>query len=356
MNFRRIGVLFHKEVTKGTKSFIVIFAVVIPLVISLIVSLMFGQLFSNTPKLGLLDNGDSELLTLFATQEHIDTRIYHNESQLRRDTERGVVEVGIIVPEGFDMAIVDNTETGITIFFWGEGNTVPRATIVFALANHIVSISGRDVPATIEAVSLGSGEVVSWSERLIPLLVLMSIVLGGTLIPAVSLVDEKANRTLRALTITPTSLFDVFIAKALLGIAVSVVMGLVILMVNRAFGTQPTLLIITLILGATAAAFFGIALGTIAKSTNGLFTLIKPMALILYAPAIIELFPQIPGWLAQAFPTYYIIEPVMRIAQDGAGLKDVATMLLILVAMIAVLIGALFALTGQGEQRERLAI
>ncbi len=356
MNIQRIGILLRKEITKGTKSFIVIFAIIIPLAISLVVSLLFGQLFSNTPRLGILDEGNSNLISLFVGQSHIDTRIYTDGERLRADVERGVVEVGVVIPDSFDTAVVDNTETDITVLFWGEGNTLPRATIVFALANHIVTISGRDIPASIDAVSLGSGEVVSWSERLIPLLVLMSIVLGGTMIPAVSLVDEKAKRTLRALLVTPTSLFDVFVAKALLGICVSVVMGLVILVVNRAFGTQPTLLVITLILGATVAAFFGIALGTLAKSIDGLFTLIKPMALILYAPAIIELFPQIPAWLAQIFPTYYIVEPVMRISQDGADLNDVGAMLLVLVGMIAILIAGLYILTGQEERRERLAI
>jgi ABC-2 type transport system permease protein len=356
MNIRRIGVLLHKELTQGAKSFIVIFAVIIPLAISLLVSLVFGRLFSEMPRVGLLDEGDSQLTALFAEQGHIDTRLYTDEAALRRDTERGVVEVGIIVPVGFDEALVQNTETDISIFFWGESNTMPRATIVFALANHIVTISGRDIPATINAVSLGSGEVVSWSERLLPMLLLMSVILGGTLIPSVSLVDEKTRKTLRALTVTPTTLFDVFVAKAVLGIAVSVMMGIVILSVNRAFGTHPILLIVTLTLGAIVAALFGVILGTAAKSLNGLFTLIKPMALVLYAPAIIEMFPNLPQWLAQVFPTYYIFRPVLEVAQNNAVWRDIIGMLGVLVLMIALLVGGLLLLTGQETRREALEI
>ncbi|NDJ60467.1 MAG: ABC transporter permease, partial [Chloroflexi bacterium] len=230
-----------------------------------------------------------------------------------------------------------------------------RGLLVTVLAQSIVDVTGRPVPASINAISMGDVAIESFADRLLPLLVLMAVVLGGTLVPAVSLVDEKQRGTLRALVITPASLLEVITAKGLLGVGVSLVMGLIILVLNQALGTQPLLLLSVLALGGIAAAAFGVLLGTLARDTNMLFTIIKAMALLLYAPALINLIPSLPQWLAQLFPTYYLIGPVIEITENGSGLPEIAGMIAVLIALIVILIGGVALLLGQERRREALA-
>ena len=141
------------------------------------------------------------------------------------------------------------------------------------------------------------------------------------------------------------------LAKALLGMVTSLAMGLIILALNRVFGAQPALLILALALGAVAAAEFGLLLGMLTKDIGGLFTIVKSLALVLYAPAIIDLIPQLPQWLARLFPTYYIIAPIQAIALEGAGFSQVAGQLAVLVALMALLLVVLAGLLRwQGRQ------
>lgn len=354
MNLRRISILFGKELRHGTRSFIFFFATVIPVAISLIVSLVFGQFFSETPRIGIINEGDSHILALFEAKEYIDTRVYTDASTLRADVEYGVLDMGLIIPAGFDSAVSADGTTDLTIYFWGEAQTTSLSTLVMTLASNVVVVAGRDIPVTVEPIMLGEGEIVSWSERLLPLLVLMSIVLGGTLVPAVSLVDEKQLRTLGAVTITPASLYDVLAAKALLGVGLSLTMGVVILVLNRAFGTHPALLVALLGLGAMAAAVFGVLLGIISKDMAALFTVIKSLGIVLYAPALIELVPGLPGWVAQLFPTYYLISPIQKVALNGADFSEVGGQVVILIGLITVLIGALVMVVSNRQQRQLL--
>lgn len=356
MNIRRIGILLDKELRHGTRSFIFMFATVIPVVVSLIVSLVFGSLLSQTPRLGILDEGSSQLVPVFQAQNYLDTRIYMDAERLRYDVERGAVEMGIIIPTGFDAAVRNSGDTDITIYFWGEGQTGNRATLITALATNIATVAELDTPVTVEAVSLGKTEITSWSVRLLPLLVLMSIVLGGTLVPAVSLVNEKQARTLQALIITPTSIADVLAAKALLGIGLSLTMGIVILILNQAFGTNPVLLVAVLALGALAAGVFGVTLGMLVKDMGGLFTVIKSLAILLYAPAIIQMVPQLPQALAQVFPTYYLIAPIQNIALNGARWVDVSGQVFILIGLIALLLVGLTIIVRRQQQRQAFAV
>ena len=172
------------------------------------------------------------------------------------------------------------------------------------------------------------------------------------MVPATSLVEEKQKRTLRALTITPSSLGEVYFSKGLLGAILSIVMGVLILALNRALGGQIALLLGALAMGAVMSAAFGVLLGAFMKDINTLFATIKGMGLFLYAPAIVYLFPAIPEWIAQIFPTYYLIQPVMEIAQQGAGFAEVAPELAILAGLIVVLIAAIGVVSTRVDQFE----
>jgi ABC-2 type transport system permease protein len=161
------------------------------------------------------------------------------------------------------------------------------------------------------------------------------------MVPATSLVEEKQRGTDKALTVTPLSLGELFVAKGLLGFLLSLFMGVVILILNNAFGARPGLLLLTLALGAVMASTFGIILGAFIRDINTLFATVKGIGILLYAPALVYLFPEIPAWIGQLFPTYYMIEPVIEIAQEGAGWAAVAPELIVMAVLNLVLIGAI---------------
>jgi ABC-2 type transport system permease protein len=100
------------------------------------------------------------------------------------------------------------------------------------------------------------------------------------------------------------------------------------------------LLIAILALGAIMAATLGVILGAYLNDINSLFATIKSMGILLYAPALVYLFPEIPQWIGRIFPTYYMIQPVISITQQGGSWADVRLDLGVLVIMIVLLIFA----------------
>jgi hypothetical protein len=87
------------------------------------------------------------------------------------------------------------------------------------LATQFREIAGQETPVVITMETLGEGESMPWEKRLMPLVVMLTLVFGGSLIPATSLVEEKQKRTLSAVITTSTSLAEIFVAKGLLGCA-----------------------------------------------------------------------------------------------------------------------------------------
>jgi len=338
MSVRRVAVLLRRELLQGPKSFIFLWSVVLPIVMSLVLSLVFGTLFNDKPRLGIADQGNSGLVSLARGSPSIITKEYATVNDIEQAVETGAVDFGIVLPEDFDRSITDGQHVEITAYVWGESLAKHRIVAQVTLQDLARELSGQEAPVSINISTLGDEVSIPWNDRLLPFLVLMAVFVGGMFLPATSLVTEKQKRTLEALTVTPTTLREVFLAKGILGFIISLTMGLIILALNQAFGTQPGLLVLMLALGAVMAAELGLILGSFAKDMSSLFATWKFGGILLFGPALIYLFPEIPQWIGQVFPTYYLVEPVVRISQQGGGWSDIATHVFVLVGLDVILV------------------
>lgn len=132
------------------------------------------------------------------------------------------------------------------------------------------------------------------------------------------------------------------------GFLVSILVGVLILFLNQAFGNQPYLLAGVLALSALLAATFGVLINDI----NTLFAIIKAIGILLYAPAFIYIFPGIPTWIGKLFPTYYMIGPIMDITQHDATWSQIAGDVYILFGLIITLIAVVVIIARRESAKE----
>jgi ABC-2 type transport system permease protein len=352
MSLRRVSVLFGKELLLGPRSFVFILALVVPVALTLLLSLIFGTFFSGQSRLGVADRGNSQLVALAQANPALRVSTFASAEALEDAVARGAVDLGLVLPAGFDSEVAAGRLARLSVLVWGESHLRHRIILGTAVVQGLRQIAGQAPPVEIVEEVLGTRTNISWEQRLLPLLVLMTIMMGGTLVPATSLVTEKTKRTLAALATSPATLLEVFTAKGLLGALLSVFAGLLILFLNRAFGGQPWLLVGVLALGALFSASLGVLLGTLAKDVNTLFATIKALGLFLYAPGFVYVFPGIPQWIGRLFPTYYILHPVLEISQSGAGLAEVGADVGILLGLIAVAWAVLAAMARRMQETE----
>lgn len=338
MSLRRVGVLLGKELFQGPKNFIFVWAIVAPVAISFVVSLIFGTLFAEQPRLGVVDECDSQLVVMARETTAVVVRDYGSVTELRRAVESGSVDMGIVLPADFDVSVRQGEETTLTAFIWGESPARSRTILGVTLVNLVREIAGQEPPLEVEGITLGDEVSVPWNERLLPFIVLMAVFLGGMFLPATSIINEKEKRTLTALLVTPTTPEEVFLTKGVAGIGLSLFSGVVILVLNQAFGAQPLLLVLVLALGAVMAAGLGLLMGAALKDVTTLFAIWKLGGILLFGPAFIYMFPQIPEWIGRLFLTYYILQPVIEISQRGGGWEAIATNLIILVGLDLLLV------------------
>ncbi len=354
MSAKRIWILFWKEIRHGATNFLFLYSIVMPVLLTLLVALVFGDLFAQTPRLGIVDSGSSAVTAHLADLDQINTTVFASTEALQAAVERGTVELGIALPVDFDDAVRGGQETDLVIYRWGEAGIRNLILIETAVVRAVVDMSGFDMPVSVVTSQLGSADETTWSQRLLPLILIMAVMLGGLMIPASSLIEEKTRRTLTALTVTPATLLEVYLAKTLLGFIISTLMGVVILLLNNAFGNQPGLLVGVVAMGALMASAIGIIIGSLVNSIDAFMGTLKAFGIILFAPGIVEMFPAIPAWVGRVFPTYYMMNPLLEVSQNGAGFGDVAGELAILAAIVGALLLALVYVIEQ--QKKSLAL
>jgi ABC-2 type transport system permease protein len=336
MSLKRIWMLVKTEVFHGPKDMVLVMAVIIPILLALFVNLAFGDIFTDRAKLGIFDEGNSPLVEKLGSAESMIVKTYQKEADLKNAVAGGAVDVGIILPADFDNSLAGNA-VKLKAYIWGESLAKSRMVIPLALNDAIRELAGTELPVNIENIPLGDESSVPWSDRLLPLTILLAVFYGGMMLPAASLIHEKQRRTLEALNVTPASVTDIFTAKGVIGAVLALIMGVLTLVISTSFGSSPVGLILMLALGAILAAEIGLLAGAFIKDMNTLFALWKFGGLLLFGPAIIFMFPQIPSWIGYIFPTYYVIKPVTDMSVMGVGFGAELLYVGILAAIIVIM-------------------
>jgi ABC-2 type transport system permease protein len=336
MNIRRIGTLVKNEVLHGSKDAVLVIAIAMPILLALFVNLAFGNIFTDRAKLGIYDAANSPLTAQLSSVDSISLKTYEDEADLKAAAASGSIDIGVVLPDNFDAILASGT-VKLKAYVWGESLAKNRTIIPVVLADNLHEITGATLPVNIETVALGDESSVPWSDRLLPLTVLMAVFYGGMMIPASSLIKEKQRRTLEALNVTPASVTDIFTAKGIVGAILATIMGVLTLAISTSFGASALLLVIVLGLGAIMAGEIGLLAGAYIRDMNTLFALWKFGGILLFGPAVIFMFPQIPSWIGYIFPTYYVVRPVVDISVSGLGFGPVALYVFILIAIVIVM-------------------
>jgi ABC-2 type transport system permease protein len=336
VSLKRVWTLVKTEIFHGPKDVVLVMAVVVPILLALFVSLAFGDIFTDRAKLGIYDEGSSSITPLLESAAEMSVSIYQNEAALRSAAANGSIDVGIVFPADFDLKLTNNT-VNLRAYVWGESLAKNRSIIPLAVTNALRELIGSELLVNIESVPLGDKSSLPWSDRLLPLTILVAVFFGGMMIPASSLIHEKQRRTLEALNVTPATIGDIFTAKGIIGAILAIIMAVITLAISTSFGNSPLALVGVLILGAILAAEIGLLVGAFINDMNTLFAFWKFGGLLLFGPAFIFMFPQIPSWIGYIFPTYYVIRPVTDLTVQGAGFASVALYVWILVAIVIIM-------------------
>ena len=350
MSAARILRVLRKDLRLGPRSPIFLYAIVLPVLMTFVVQVAFTDLLEPSPRLGIVDQGDSQLTAAAGLLPGITVDVVGSEAALKRAVADNGLDAGLVLEPGFDAALRAGQRPELPFYIGGESLASNRVILAVTTLDLVRAVEGRPVTVDVVVDDLGAGAL-PLSARLVPLLVMYALVMAGVFLTAFGVVDEREKHTLEALLVTPARLSEVLCAKALLGFMIAVAMSLVTLALNGALGASPTGIVLCVVVGALVATSLGLVYATGARNVQMLFALIKGTGFLIVGPVVFYLFPDWPQWIAMIFPTYWFIDPIYRLAIEGDTLADVWWELLIALGIAAVLGAAVLLLARRMQGR-----
>lgn len=328
MTAQRTLTIFGRTMRLGPRSPFFWWALVLPVLFTFLIQGVFGDLFAPSPKLAVVDLGDSEIAAAAEQLEGVEVSLLDDVATLTRSVEAHDFDAGLILRQGFDEAVRAGTRPLLEFYVAGESLASNRVILAVTTLDLIRAVEGSTPPIDVQVVALGEEES-NIAQRTLPLIAMMAVAVAGAFVPAANLVQEKEDQTLSAVLVTPATIGDFFGAKGLMGVVLAIFTGIVTLALNDAFGTDPLAMALVLLVAAVMMAELGLMLGAWAPDQNAMFAAWKTGAILIIFPVIFYLFPGLPQWIAQLGPTYYFLNPLFDLAIGGAALSDVYGNLLI---------------------------
>ncbi len=267
--------------------------------------------------------------------EGLEITFLPTEAALQEAVLAGDEMVGAALPPDFVAALLRGDQPAITIYYAAAIQPEFRAAYRLFFEEFAFMLGGQplDIEVTEEVLGVDrGGEQTAYRDRLLPLLVVF--MLAAEIFGLASLIAaEISTGTLRALLVTPLRVEGLFVAKGTLGVSLGFVQAVFLLAVTGGLHHQPLIVLLLLFLGSTLVTGIGFLIAAVSRDVMSTVAWGALPMIVLSLPAFTILFPgTTTGWI-RIIPTYYLVEPLYQLLNEGAGWGDVGYYLLILTVL-----------------------
>jgi ABC-2 type transport system permease protein len=325
VNAARVNAIYRKDLRDARRDSRLIIALLMPLLIGLLYSFMFKDDAKPTAKLGVVASASSQLPPALqaATKAALRLQVQSvaNKPALTQKVRDENVDIGLIIPNGFDQALKGGSPPTLTVIlpaspsFGGDYVAAMLDRVTQALAGQApaATIARIVLPAT--AGSSDSAFIALGARKVFVLVavILMLAMIAVYALPAV-LTEETEKRTVEALTLIASDA-EVIVAKSLFGLTYCVISVPLMLVITRVVPENVALFVADIVLTSVTLVGLGLLLGGLMRTQTQLNSWSTVALIPLMAPAIVIQLP-LPGW-AEAIMSVLPTAQTMRLGVNA---------------------------------------
>jgi ABC-2 type transport system permease protein len=351
------------------------FLFVFPIILILLLGVTFGSGF--TPSVGVVSTGSgqlgSELVTAIRDEENIEVERFTDDESLTGAIERGEVDAGVTIPEGYDEQLRSGGQATIEYLATPAG---ANATAIRTTVDSLVVEQGARVRAALFAAERGVGdfeETIRLANELaaqsptVDVIVrsegedtfegvgqfdlgaasqLVLFMFVNSLAATVALIQSRRLGVSRRMLSTPIAARTIVIGETLGRFTVAMIQGVfVIIAASLLFGVRwgdplgaSVLLTAFALVSTGAAMFFGAVLSN-EQQAGALTPLSLGLAALGGCMVPLEVFSPTMQTIAHVTPHAWAVEGFTKLIRTDAGLSDIALQIVVLIGFAVVFLG-----------------
>lgn len=202
---KKVWIIFMRDLKVNVRDFLSLYILLIPIIFAVGINLLAPSVNDTTVNLALLDGDNQELVTYL--EQFANVELFSDVAAVTERVERRDNIVAIL-PEG------DST------YIMTQGNE-PESVVAFAKFLNTAATLDMQVSETTAVIETFGRTEPPLKKMLVNLTILLTSILVGMLI-SINIVEEKADKTVRAINVTPISQTAFILGKSMIGIFLAV--------------------------------------------------------------------------------------------------------------------------------------
>jgi ABC-2 type transport system permease protein len=325
VNGTRVNAIYRKDLRDARRDSRLIIAILMPLLIGTLYSFMFKDDTKPSAKLGVVASSWTKLPAALqaATKAALRLKVqsFADRAALTKQVRDENVDVGLIVPSGFDAALQRGASPSLTVIlpaspsFGGDYVAAVLDRVTQALAGQLPAARVARVTLPPVAGSSDSAFTTLGARKTFVLVavILMLAMIAVYALPAV-LTEETEKRTVEALTLVASDA-EVIVAKSLFGLTYCVISVPLMLVITRVVPEDVVLFVADVVLTSVTLVGLGLLLGGLMHSQTQLNTWSSVALMPLIIPAIVVGL-SLPAW-AEAVVSVIPTAQTMRLGVNA---------------------------------------
>jgi ABC-2 type transport system permease protein len=345
-NLRIVSAIAAKDIMDALRNKTTLFNILTVFFIMLVYQWIPAVMYRDAD-LVIYDPGGSRLVALLENNSRYVPHRVTSIAELKREMgehERG--DLGLVIPADFDRRLASAAsgaggEPALGAYvMWSSRSSA--ADIKADFERQLAELVGQPLRIDIEGTVYPHPDSMGPIRLVAATLVLIVILMGALTVPHLML-EEKRTKTLDALLVSPASVGQVVLGKALAGLFYCLTAVAVVFLFNWAFVTHWGLAVLAVLCGTLLAVGFGLLLGTFLERREQMMIwgmlpgqlLLWPVFLSVVDVILPETLRTVIYWI----PTVALVKAFRYALSDGATWDQIAFHLGIVAISAALVLG-----------------
>lgn len=286
----RIGSFIEKDITNGLRDNMIIYMMVFPLVLAVAFRLFMPTLQGAKATFAVNRNTGPQFIEKLENYGNV--IVLNDYEALVERVERTDDAIGITKVDGRYTVLAEGNEIG------------GLEEIAGAI---IDTITQKEPIAEFKRLSLGRTSSQA-KETAASMLILSSIIIGGLLI-GLNMVEEKENKAIQGIAVSPMTMFEYIGARAIGALAVAMVLSIASSIILIGFNADYTRIIIGILLSVLFSIIVGLVMGGLSNDQMSAIAIMKvSMLFIVWIPLGSLFVPKAYQWVFYIFPHYWVFQ------------------------------------------------
>lgn len=320
MNLKAIFAIFKKDLRDGSKNYQIILMVLTPIVLSLLFSsvLSGSRSQSSIPEIGIISDPRQPLINSL-TEKGLGKKIefFKDRQQLESAILEGKVRFGIILPELISTKTNFTKGLSVVLLYPPHIPDFGVESLKSAFESEIrkqLNLNPAPLPFDFkaESVSGSKSKTGSASDRMFPMLIVMSMGMIGFLALPMAIVEEREKGTLNAIFLTPLKTSEFILGKTLFSFFLAFSTILVMVTINGKWGGNSGYLLLFVIMGILMTIFIGLIISLFAKTQGSVNAIGTTLFLFFQMIPSLQHSSEVVNKIAPLFPSTHLFSGIRK--------------------------------------------